>query len=193
MQTHAVYLALALTLEGHKELLGLWVGEAEGAKFWLSVLTELKNRGVEDILITAIDGLKGFPEAIESVFPRAQIQLCIVHMVRGSLRYVAWKERKTVARDLRTIYQAPTVEAAEQALTAFEDRWDDRFPMIGRKWRANWDHLTAFFNYPPELRKVIYTTNAIEALNAQLTKVTKKRGAFPTPESIRKVLSTWRF
>jgi len=114
-------------------------------------------------------------------------------MVRGSLRYVAWKERKTVARDLRTIYQAPTVEAAEQALTAFEDRWDDRFPMIGRKWRANWDNLTAFFNYPPELRKVIYTTNAIEALNAQLTKVTKKRGAFPTPESIRKVLSTWRF
>ena len=114
-------------------------------------------------------------------------------MVRGSLRYVAWKERKTVARDLRTIYQAPTVEAAEQALTAFEDRWDDRFPMIGRKWRANWANLTAFFNYPPELRKVIYTTNAIEALNAQLTKVTKKRGAFPTPESIRKVLSTWRF
>ncbi len=188
VQTHAVYLALALTLDGHKELLGLWVGEAEGARFWLSVLTELKNRGVEDILIAAIDGLPGFPEAIESVFPQTQIQLCIVHMVRGSLRYVAWKERKTVSRDLRAIYRAPTVEAAEQALVAFEERWDDRFPMIARKWRTHWANLTAFFDYPPEIRKVMYTTNAIEALNAQLTKVTKKRGAFPTPESVRKVL-----
>ena len=188
VETQAVYLALALTLEGGKELLGLWVGEAEGAKFWLSVLTELKNRGVRDILIASIDGLSGFPEAIESVFPKTQIQLCIVHMVRGSLRFVSWKERKAVSRDLRAIYRAPTLEAAEQALDAFEERWDARFPMIGRKWRANWTNLTPFFDYPHEIRKVMYTTNAIEAINAQLRKVTKKRGAFPTPDSVRKVL-----
>ncbi len=188
VRTHAVYLALALTLEGNKELLGLWVGEAEGAKFWLSVLTELKNRGGEDILIAAVDGLKGFPEAIESVFPKTQVQLCIVHLVRGSLRFVAWKERKAVARDLRTIYRAPSLEAAETALESFSERWDERFPMISRKWRANWANLTPFFDYPPEIRKVMYTTNAIEAVNAQLTKVTRKRGAFPTPEAVRKVL-----
>ena len=172
VQTQAVYLALALTMEGEKELLGLWVGEAEGAKFWLSVLSEMKNRGVRDILIAAIDGLSGFPEAIATVFPQAQVQLCIVHMVRGSLRYVAWKERRLVGRDLRAIYQAPTVEAAEQALEAFESRWDARFPMISRKWRTNWATLTPFFDYPPEIRKVMYTTNAIEA----------------TPDAVRKVL-----
>lgn len=188
IQTHAVYVALALNLEGEKELLGLWVGEAEGAKFWLSVLTELKNRGLSDILIAAVDGLKGFPEAIEAVYPRTQVQLCIVHLVRGSLRYVSWKERKAVARDLSTIYRAPSLEAAEQAMAAFEERWDGRFPMISRKWRANWANLTPFFDYPPEIRKVIYTTNAIESLNSQLRKVTKKRGAFPTPDSVRKVL-----
>ena len=138
VQTQAVYLALALTMEGEKELLGMWVGEAEGAKFWFSVLTELENRGVQDMLIASVDGLTGFPDAIESVFPEAQVQLCIVHMVRGSLRYVSWKERKIVARDLRSIYQAPTLEAAEVALTAFEERWDARFPMISRKWRSNW-------------------------------------------------------
>ncbi|WP_420615552.1 IS256 family transposase [Candidatus Palauibacter sp.] len=188
VQTHAVYLALALNLEGNKELLGLWVGEAEGTKFWLSVLTELRNRGVEDILIASIDGLKGFPEAIESVFPKTQVQLCVVHLVRGSLRFVAWKERKAVARDLRAIYRAPSLEAAETALETFSERWDERFPVISRKWRANWANLTPFFDYPPEIRKVMYTTNAIEALNAQLTKVTRKRGAFPTPEAVRKVL-----
>ena len=188
VQTHAVYLALALNLEGNKELLGLWVGEAEGAKFWLSVLTELRNRGVEDILIASIDGLKGFPEAIESVFPKTQVQLCVVHLVRGSLRFVSWKERKAVARDLRAIYRAPSLEAAETALQTFSERWDERFPVISRKWRTNWTNLTPFFDYPPEIRKVMYTTNAIEALNAQLTKVTRKRGAFPTPEAVRKVL-----
>jgi putative transposase len=188
VQPQAVYVALALTLEGDKELLGLWVGEAEGAKFWLSVLTELKNRGVNDILIAAVDGLKGFPEAIASVFPKTQVQLCIVHMVRGSLRFVSWKERKLVARDLRAIYQAPTLEAGERALEAFGARWDERFPLISRKWRANWANLIPFFDYPPELRKAMYTTNAVEAINAQLQKVTKKRGAFPTPESVRKVL-----
>lgn len=188
VQTQAVYLALALTMEGEKELLGLWVGEAEGAKFWLSVLTELKNRGIQDILIAAIDGLAGFPDAIASVFPKTQVQLCIVHMVRGSLRYVAWKERKAVSRDLRAIYRAPTLEAAEAALETFEELWDARFPMISRKWRTNWQNLTPFFDYPPEIRKVMYTTNAIEALNAQLRKVNKKRGAFPNPEAVRKVL-----
>jgi len=188
VQNQAVYLALALTLEGDKELLGLWVGEAEGAKFWLSVLSELKNRGVADMLIAAIDGLSGFPDAIASVFPKTQVQLCIVHMVRGSLRYVSYKERKAVSRDLRAIYRAPTVEAAEAALEAFEERWDPRFPMISRKWRTNWPNLTPFFDYPPEIRKVMYTTNAIEAMNAQLRKVTKKRGAFPGPDAVRKVL-----
>ncbi len=181
VQTHAVYLALALNLEGNKELLGLWVGAAEGAKFWLSVLTELRNRGVEDILIASIDGLKGFPEAIESVFPKTQVQLCVVHLVRGSLRFVSWKERKAVARDLRAIYRAPSLEAAETALEAFSERWDERFPVISRKWRANWANLTPFFDYPPEIRKVMYTTNAIEALNAQLTKVTRKPRRVPDP------------
>lgn len=188
VQTQAVYLALALTMDGEKELLGLWVGEVEGAKFWLSVLTELKNRGIQDMLIASVDGLAGFPEAIESVFPKTQVQLCIVHMVRGSLRYVPWKERKAVGRDLRSIYRAPTLEAAEAALTAFEEHWDTRFPMISRKWRVNWHNITPFFDYPPEIRKVMYTTNAIEAMNAQLRKVTKKRGAFPNPEAVRKVL-----
>jgi len=188
VQTQAVYLALALNLAGEKELLGLWVGEAEGAKFWLSVLTELKNRGVQDMLIAAIDGLTGFPEAIESVFPKTQVQLCIVHMVRGSLRFVSYKDRKAVAKDLRAIYRAPTLEAAEQALAAFEERWDARFPMISRRWRAHWSNLIPFFDYPPEIRRVMYTTNAIEAVNAQLRKVTKKRGSFPNPEAVRKVL-----
>ena len=170
VQSQAMYLGLALTLSGERELLGLWVGEAEGAEFWLGVLTELKNRGVQDLLIAAIDGLAGFPEAIESVFPRTQVQLCIVHMVRGSLKCVSWKERRAVARDLRAIYQAPTLEADEQALAAFGARWDDRFPVISRKWRTHWANLTPFFHYPPEIRKVMHTTNAIEAINAQLRK-----------------------
>ena len=188
VETHAVYLALALTLEGQKELLGLWVGEAEGAKFWLGILTELKNRGVQDILIASVDGLTGFPDAIASVYPKTQVQLCIVHMVRGSLRFVGYKDRKPVSRDLRSIYRAPTLEAAEQALEAFEETWGERFPMIGRRWRENWIDLTPFFSYPDEIRRVMYTTNAVESLNAQLRKVTKKRGAFPTADSVKKVL-----
>jgi putative transposase len=188
VQNTAVYVALAINLEGKKELLGLWVGENEGAKFWLSVLTELKNRGVQDILIAAVDGLKGFPDAIESVFPQTQVQLCIVHMVRNSLRFVSWKDRKKVAADLRTIYTATTLEAAEQALDAFGAKWDERFPTIAKSWRAHWPNITPFFDYPPDLRKVIYTTNAIESINAQLRKVVKKKGAFPTPDSVRKVM-----
>jgi len=188
VQNQAVYLALGVNLEGQKELLGLWVGETEGAKFWLSVLTELRNRGVQDILIACVDGLKGFPDAIESVFPKTQVQLCIVHMIRNSLRYVAWKDRKTLAADLKTIYKAPTLAPAENALDAFCEKWDERFPTVGKLWRQHWTNLSAFFAYPEPIRKVIYTTNAIESINSQLRKVTKKRGAFPNAESVRKVL-----
>jgi putative transposase len=188
VQNQAVYVALGVNLEGQKDLLGLWIGETEGAKFWLNVLTELRNRGVRDILIACVDGLKGFPEAIENLFPQTQVQLCIVHMVRNSLRYVSWKERKAIARDLRTIYAAATAEAAEQALEAFAARWDKRFPSISKSWRENWQRVIPFFAYPPEIRKAIYTTNAIESINATLRKVTRKRGAFPNPDSVRKVL-----
>lgn len=188
VQSCAVYVALAINAEGHKELLGLWIGEAEGAKFWLSVLTELKNRGVEDILIAAVDGLKGFPDAIAAVYPQTQIQLCIVHMVRNSMRYVSWKHHKALVRDLKTIYRAATRDAAEEALEAFSNQWDPIAPLISKHWRANWTNLTTFFDYPPAIRKVIYTTNAIESIQAQLRKVTKKHGAFPTPDSVRKVM-----
>ena len=188
VQTRAVYVALALNSEGHKELLGFWVGEAEGAKFWLGILTELRNRGVQDMLIAAIDGLKGFPDAVAAVYPDTQVQLCIVHMVRNSLRYVTWKHRKAVARDLRSVYSAPTVEAAETALQNFSDQWDETCPLISRMWRANWANLTPFFDYPPAIRKVIYTTIAIESIQAQLRKVTKKHGAFPSVDSVSKVL-----
>jgi putative transposase len=188
VQNQAVYVALGVNLEGQKDLLGLWIGETEGAKFWLNVLTELRNRGVRDILIACVDGLKGFPEAIENLYPQTQVQLCIVHMVRNSLRYVSWKERKAIARDLRSIYAAATAEAAEQALAAFAARWDKRFPSISKSWRENWQRVIPFFAYPPEIRKVIYTTNAIESINASLRKVTRKRGAFPNPDSVRKVL-----
>ncbi len=188
VQTRAIYVALAIDLTGNKQLLGLWIGEAEGAKFWLNVLTELNNRGVQDILIAAIDGLTGFPEAIAGVFPKTEIQLCIVHMVRNSMRYVPWKNRKTVAKDLRKIYRAPTVEAAAQALDAFEEKWDEQYPMAAKSWRTRWENVIPLFGYPEPIRKVIYTTNAIESLNAQLRKVTKKRGAFPTDDSVRKIL-----
>jgi len=188
VQTRAVYLALGVNLEGHKELLGLWIGEKEGSKFWLSILTELKNRGLQDILITCVDGLTGFPEAIASEFPKAEVQLCIVHMVRNSLRYVSWKERKIVAADLRTIYSAATAESAESALDAFAEKWDARFPNISRSWRDRWEQVIPFFAYPPEIRKVIYTTNAIESIQSQLRRVTRQRGAFPTPDSAKKVL-----
>ena len=188
VKVQAVYLALGVTLEGEKDLLGLWVGEAEGAKFWMGVLTELKNRGVQDILIACVDGLKGFPDAIEAQYPRTEVQLCIVHLIRNSLRYVTWRERKAVARDLRAIYAAPTAEAAEAALEAFARKWDARFPSISQSWRSRWEHVVPFFAYPPEIRRVVYTTNAIESINASIRKVTKKRGAFPTPDSLRKVL-----
>lgn len=188
VQTRAVYLALGVNLEGRKELLGLWIGEKEGSKFWLSILTELRNRGVRDILIACVDGLTGFPEAIESEFPKTEVQLCIVHMVRNSLRYVSWRERKVVAKDLRAIYSAATVESAWSALESFSEKWDAKFPTIGRSWRDRWEQVIPFFAYPPEIRKVIYTTNAIESIQSQLRRVTRQRGAFPTPESAKKVL-----
>lgn len=188
VQSQAVYLALGITLEGKKELLGLWIGENEGAKFWLSVVTELKNRGVQDMLIVCVDGLKGFPDAIGTVYPKAQVQLCIIHMVRHSLKFVGWKDRKAVAADLKAVYSAPTVEAAEMALDAFEDKWAGRFPSIAKSWRSNWVNLIPFFSYPPEIRKVIYTTNAIESMQSSLRKMTRQRGSFPNPESVRKVM-----
>jgi len=188
VKNQAVYLALGINREGYKELLGLWIGEHEGSKFWLNVLTELKNRGVQDILIACVDGLTGFPEAIETAYPKTQVQLCIVHMVRNSLKYVSWKQRKAVAADLKTIYSAPNVEAAEEALAAFEARYQDRFPRIARSWRCCWMNIIPFFSYPPEIRKVIYTTNAIESMQAQLRKVIRNRGSFPTADSVRKVI-----
>lgn len=184
----SVYLALGINLEGEKELLGLWISNTEGAKFWLSILTELKNRGVEDIFIACVDGLKGFPEAIEAEYPRTEVQLCIVHMVRHSLRYVPWKERKAVAADLKAIYAATTVEEAKAALEGFAERWDEKYPSISKSWRNNWERIIPFFAYPKEIRKVIYTTNAIESLNHSLRKVTKNRGAFPNDEAILKLL-----
>lgn len=188
VKTKAVYVALGINLEGEKELLGLWIADSEGAKFWLSVFTELKARGVADCFIACVDGLKGLPEAIETVFTDTQVQLCIVHKIRNSLKYVIWKDRKEVAADLRAIYAAPTREEAGEALERFGEKWDGRYPAISPSWRADWERLTVFFDYPPEIRKVVYTTNAIESLNYSLRKVLKNRGAFPSDESILKVL-----
>ena len=184
----AVYLALGITMDGIKEVLGMWVSENEGSKFWLQVVTELQNRGVQDIFIACVDGLKGFPEAIETVFPRTQVQLCIVHMLRHSFKYVSWKQRKEVAADLKTIYQAPTVEQAEMNLSEFESKWDKTHPSISQSWRRNWERITPFFSYPADIRKVIYTTNAIESLNMSLRKVTKNRGSFPNDAAMFKLL-----
>jgi len=183
----AVYLALGVTVAGQKEVLGMWVAPSEGAKFWLGVLTELKNRGVHDIFIGCVDGVKGFPEALEAVFPRTKVQLCLVHMVRHSLGYVGWKERKLVAADLRKIYQAGTVVEAEAALAEFERKWDRKYPSISKSWRTHWANLMTFFDYPPEIRKVIYTTNAIESLNRSLRKVSKNRGLFPHSHALLKL------
>jgi transposase-like protein len=188
VKSKAVYVALGVNLQGEKELLGLWISETEGAKFWLAVFTELQQRGVQDCFVACVDGLAGLPEALETIFPRTQVQLCIVHKVRQSLRYVVWKERRTVARDLRAIYGASTLLDAEEALEQFALTWDPHYPTISTNWRRDWARLTVFFDYPPEIRKVIYTTNAIESLNYSLRKVLKKRGAFPTDEAIVKVL-----
>jgi len=187
VRVKAVYLAIGITMQGNKEVLGLWLAQNEGAKFWLQVVTELRNRGVQDIFIACVDGLKGFPEAIEAVFPKTVVQLCIVHMVRHSLNYVSWKRRKEVAADLRHVYQAATAQEAEQRLGQFEARWDEEYLPIGQSWRRNWSRLIPFFDYPPEIRKVIYTTNAIESVNMSLRKLTKNRGSFPSDEALLKL------
>jgi putative transposase len=179
----AIHLALGINLDGEKELLGMWCNLTEGAKFWLSVLTELKNRGVHDVLICCCDGLTGFPAAIEAVYPQAKVQLCIVHLIRQSLRFVGWKDRKAVATDLKLIYGSATLEEAEMALTTFADKWDKQFPTISPIWLRHWENVTPFFAYPHEIRKVIYTTNAIESLNMTLRKVMKNKRIFPSDDA----------
>ncbi len=188
IQNKAIYLAIGITMEGVKEVLGMWTAETEGAKFWMHVVTELKSRGVKDIFIACVDGLKGFPEAIEAVYPQTQVQLCMVHMVRHSLKYVSWKKRKEVAADLKAIYAATTAAQAATNLEEFSRKWDSEYPSISVSWQTNWERITPLFGYPPEIRKVIYTTNAIESLNMSLRKVTKNRGSFPNDESAFKLL-----
>jgi transposase-like protein len=182
------YLALGVNLEGQKELLGMWVSQNEGAKFWLSILTELKNRGLKDIFISCVDGLTGFPDAIEAVYPKTKIQLCIVHLIRNSLRFVPWKDKKIVASDLKTIYKAATLEEAEQALEDFSAKWDIKYANISRIWLDRWEHVSVFFEYPEEIRKIIYTTNAIESLNMTLRKVIKNKRFFPSDDAAFKQL-----
>jgi putative transposase len=188
IKNKAVYLALGVNMRGHKELLGLWISDNEGAKFWLGVMTELNNRGVKDIFIACVDGLKGFPEAIETVFPDTKVQLCIVHMVRSSLRYVSYKDRKAVASDLKEIYRSATEDEASLRLLEFAEKWDGKYPSISKSWQRNWEAIIPFFDYPEDIRKVIYTTNAIESLNRSLRKIIKNRGVFPNDDSLFKLL-----
>src|SRR5476651_2319882 len=178
VENRAVYVAIGIDLDGRKDVLGLWTSANEGAKFWLQVLTELRNRGVKDIFIACVDGLKGFPQAIETVFPQAQVQLCIVHLVRASLNYVSWKERKQVAEDLKSVYRAATEEQARQEMAAFAERWNPKYAPIAALWQRNWDRVIPFFAFPVEIRKMIYTTNAVESLNMSLRKALKTRVAF---------------
>lgn len=184
----SMYVALGIGLDGHKQLLGLWLAESEGASLWLSVLTELKNRGLQDILIACVDGLKGFPEAIQAEYPHTRIQLCVVHMVRNSLRYVSWRDYKAVSRDLKRIYQAPTEAEAARELEAFAACWDGQYEQISKSWTTHWPHLVTLFEYPPEIRRVIYTTNAIESLNSVIRKATRQRKIFPSDDSAMKVV-----
>lgn len=181
-----IHIALGVNLAAHKEVLGLWLAETEGAKFWLSVLTELQNRGLKDVFIACVDGLTGFPEAIQTVYPKAKIQLCIVHLVRNALNYVAYKDRRAVAADLKRIYQAVTVSEAERALEAFAERWDSKYPSISALWLRKWEHVITVFDYPEEIRRVIYTTNAIESLNSVIRKAITNRRIFPSDRSALK-------
>jgi putative transposase len=188
VQNRAVYVAIGVNLDGNKEVLGLWTSANEGAKFWLQVMTEMKNRGVQDVFIACVDGLKGFPEAIEAVFPRAQVQLCIVHLMRHSLNFVPWKQRRLVAADLRPIYSAPTAEEAARRLEEFGKRWDGAYSSISQLWRRNWERVIPFFAFPADIRKVIYTTNAVESLNMALRKIIKTRGSFPNEDAAIRLL-----
>jgi putative transposase len=188
VQNRAVHVAIGVNLEGYKEVLGLWTSGSEGAKFWLQVLTELRNRGVQDIFIACVDGLKGFPAAIETVYPHTQVQLCIVHLVRQSLSYVSWKQRRAMASDLRPVYGAPNAEEAGRQLEEFASKWDGTHPTISQVWRRNWERITPFFAFPKEIRKVIYTTNAVESLHMSLRKIIKTRGSFPNEEAAIRLL-----
>jgi putative transposase len=188
VQNRAMHVAIAIRMDGCKEVLGLWATATEGARFWLQVVNELKNRGVQDIFVACVDGLKGFPEAIEAVFPNTQVQLCIVHLVRASMQYVSWKLRKAVAADLRRIYTAPTAEAAADELERFAEKWDRTHPAISQIWRRNWARVIPFFSFAPDIRKVIYTTNAVESLNMTLRKVIKTRASFPNDDAATKLL-----
>jgi len=187
VESISVYLALGLNIDGHKELMGMWIAKTEGAKFWLHVLTEIKNRGVKDIFIACIDGLKGFPDAMETVFPLTDVQLCIVHMLRHSVRYVNWKDRKKVCADLRKIYTAINEQQARDALDEFSAKWDNKYPTISKSWKNNWNNIIPFLEYPGDIRKAIYTTNAIESLNRSFRKVIKTKGVFPNEESVYKI------
>ena len=184
----AIYTVLGLTTDGHKELLGLYISETEGAHHWLSVLTDLHNRGVQDILIACVDGLKGFPEAIASIFPQTEVQLCVVHQIRNSLRYIASKDPKAFMADLKLVYRADTKAAAELALDELETKWSEKYPIVLESWRKKWDLLSAYFRYPKAIRKPIYTTNAVEAVHRQFRKLTKTKGAFPNENSLLKLL-----
>src|SRR3954468_24491983 len=188
VQRRALYLALGVTLDGERDVLGMWFQETEGAKFWMQVLTDLKQRGVRDILICCVDGLSGFPEAIEAIFPKTTVQTCIVHLIRSSLRYVPRREREQVARDLKPIYTAKDADQAQAELEAFDETWGQRFPVITQAWLNAWEHVIPFLAFPPELRRVIYTTNAIEALNRQLRKAIKTKGSFPNEDAARKLV-----
>ena len=188
VQRRACYLAMAIGVDGEREVLSMWFQANEGAKFWMQVLTELKQRGVQDILITCVDGLKGFPEAIEAVFPATTVQTCIVHLIRHSLKYVPRRQYEQVAKDLRPIYTSIDADTAMQALETFEEKWGHQLPVIGQAWRAAWEHVTPFMAFPPEVRRVIYTTNAIEALNRQLRKAIKTKGSFPSEDAARKLV-----
>lgn len=189
VRNKAVYLALGIRADGRKEVLGLWIEQTEGAKFWLKVFNELKNRGLQDILIAVVDGLRGFPEAIEAVYPQAQIQTCIVHLIRNSLNLASWKDRKALAAALKPIYQAASADAAASALQAFaESDWGKKFPTVTAMWQRQWEQVIPFFAYPPQVRKIIYTTNAIESMHMQLRKIVKNRGHFPSDEAASKLL-----
>lgn len=190
VRKQAVYVVLGMTLDGNKEVLGLWIGpgEAEGAKYWLKVLTDLKNRGLQDIFIACCDGLKGFPQAIGSVYPQTQVQLCIVHLIRNSMRYIPWKESRALAADLKHIYLAPTLEAAEAALVELGEKWDETYPVISQIWLRHWEHIIPLFDYPMDIRRVIYTTNPIESVNRSLRKVIKTKGVFPDEASVYKLM-----
>jgi putative transposase len=188
VKNKAVYVALALDAEGTKHVLGLWIEQTEGAKFWLKVMNDLRTRGLADILIAVVDGLKGFPEAIGAVFPETLVQTCIVHLIRNSLAFVSWKDRKVILPDLKAIYRAENAEAARDRLADFEAKWGARYPAIGQAWRRAWEHVIPLFAFPPAIRKMIYTTNAVESLNRSLRKIIKTRGSFPTDEAAIKLL-----